>query len=160
MTGPEDSRTAWPTDGSRDAYEHPARGVVGLVDDLLRLCQEQGLHLDWQGDSCRVRSLTRGTEEVLTTPLRKSVFRAVLARVATLCNERSPNSISPYRGQGELTVGADPSRVVRVGLVNNPSEQRLELIPLRPGTGERETRVSLADSPTAAPVEDQAGSAP
>jgi hypothetical protein len=114
----------------RNAFERPSRGVVGLVDDLLRLCQEQGLQLDWQADRCRVRSLAGGSEEVLDRPVRKSVFRAILARVAALCNERSPNSVSPYGGQGELLAGGDPAAIFRVTFANTPDEQRLELIPV------------------------------
>jgi hypothetical protein len=114
----------------RNAFERPTRGVVGLVDDLLRLCQEHGVQLDWQADCCRVRSLTSGSEEALDRPVRKSVFRAVLARVAALCNERSPNSVSPYGGQGEFFVGAEPPAIVRVTFANTPDEQMLELIPV------------------------------
>src|SRR5438046_4050369 len=114
----------------RSAFERPTRGVVGLVDDLLRLCPEQGLRLEWQADRCRVRSLANGSEAVFDRPLRKSVFRAILARVAALCNERSPNSVSPYGGQGELLVGADPPAPFRVTFANTPDEQKLELIPV------------------------------
>src|SRR5208282_5382429 len=64
--------------------------------------------------------------------LRKSVFRAILARVAVLCNERSPNSVSPYGGQGEVSVGADPAMTFRVEFANTPDEQRLELTRVRP----------------------------
>jgi hypothetical protein len=114
----------------QSAFERPARGVVGLVDDLLRLCPEQGLQLEWQGGRCRVRSLADGSEEVLDRPLRKSIFRALLARVATLCNERSPNSVSPYGGQGELLVPADPPAIFRATFANTTDEQQLELIPV------------------------------
>jgi hypothetical protein len=112
------------------AFERPERGVVGLVEDLLRLCPEQGLHLDWQAERCRVRGLGDGAEAVLDWPLRKSVFRALLARVAALCNERSPNSVSPYRGRGEVRVSADPSAIVHVTFANTTDEQKLELIPV------------------------------
>lgn len=112
------------------AFERPTRGVVGLVDDLLMLCPEQGLQLHWEADRCRVRSPANGSEEVLDQPLRKSVFRAILARVATLCNERSPNSVSPYGGQGELLFGADPPAIFRVTFTNTTDEQKLELIPV------------------------------
>jgi hypothetical protein len=108
--------------------ERPNRGVVGLVDDLLRLCPEQGLRLEWQGDRCRIRFLTGGSEEATDVPLRKSGFRSMLARIAALCNERTPNSVSPYGGQGELSVGASPPVVLRVSFANTPSEQRLELM--------------------------------
>jgi hypothetical protein len=94
------------------------------------LCREQSLQLDWQGDRCRIRTLAGGSEEVLDRPLRKSVFRAVLARVATLCNERNPNSVSPYGGQGELSVGADPPTTFRVTFTNTTEEQKLELSPM------------------------------
>jgi hypothetical protein len=121
----------------RSALERPTDGVVGLVDDLLRLCQERGLQLDWQADCCRVRSLTSGAEEVIDLPLRTSVFRATLARLAALCNERAPNSVSPYGGKGELTIGANPATVFRVEFTNTPAEQRLELTPVRrDGAGE------------------------
>ena len=62
-------------------------------------------------------------------PLRKSALRAILARVAALCNERTPNSVSPYGGQGELSVGANPAVVFRVRFANTLAEQRLELMP-------------------------------
>ena len=61
----------------------------------------------------------------------KSVFRAALARIATLCNERNPNSVSPYGGAGELTVDAGPPLVIRVQFVNTPDEQSLELAAVR-----------------------------
>src|SRR5438105_707801 len=86
----------------------PDRGVTGLVDDLLTVCREHGLQLDWQADRCRVRSIGGDWEELVDVLLRKSVFRAILARVAVLCNERTPNSVSPYGGQGKLSIGADP----------------------------------------------------
>ena len=114
----------------RSALEQPTRGVVGLVDDLLRLCPEQGLRLDWQADHCRIRSLAGDSEALLDLPLRKSVFRAILARVAALCNERSPGSVSPYGGRGELLVGAAPPTVFRVVFANTADDHRLDLSPV------------------------------
>jgi hypothetical protein len=64
-------------------------------------------------------------------PLRKSVVRAALARIAVLCNQLNPNSVSPYGGQGELLIGADSTTAMRVVFVNTPDEQSLELAPLR-----------------------------
>src|SRR5687767_10686363 len=92
------------SDALHRAFAHSTRGVVGVVDDLLRLCPNEGLRLDWQDERCRVTSASNGFEEVLTWPMRKSVFRAILARVASLCNERSTSSVSPYGGQAELIV--------------------------------------------------------
>jgi hypothetical protein len=120
--------TTSPLSGAlRQVFMQPTRGIVGLVDDLLAVCLAQGLQLDWQTDHCRARSGEGEWEELEDVPLRKSVFRAVLARVAVLCNERSPKSVSPYGGQGELSIGASPGTVLRVAFVNTPAAQRLEL---------------------------------
>ncbi len=114
----------------RHSLTTPTRGVLGLVEDLLLLSCEHGIRLEWNTDSCRTRFLDSppGWIEV---PLRKSVFRAALARVAVLCNQRKPNSVSPYGGQGELTVGTDNMVALRVAFVNTPDEQTLNLEPLR-----------------------------
>jgi hypothetical protein len=109
------------------AFEPNQRGVVGLVDDLLALCREQGLQLDWQADRCRVRPLGAEPPESTEIPLPKSVFRAILARMAALCNERIPDSVSPYSGEGELSVCTDAPTVFRVAFTNTPGEQRLEV---------------------------------
>jgi hypothetical protein len=111
----------------RDAIEHPRDGAVGIVDDLLRLCPEQGLRLAWQADNCRIHCRIGDSEETIDVPLRKSVFRAILARIAVLCNERTPNSVSPYGGESELSIGTNPPEVFRVSFANTPTEQMLEL---------------------------------
>jgi hypothetical protein len=111
----------------RHVFRPAHSGVVDLVDDLLGLCSEQGLELVWRADACHVRSLGVEPEESLEVPLPKSVFRAVLARLATLCNERNPGSVSPYGGEGELMVGVDGSKVCRVTFTNTSSEQRLRV---------------------------------
>jgi hypothetical protein len=116
----------------RRVLEHPTGGVAGLVDDLLVVCQEHGLEIDWQAGCCRVRSFGGDWQELTDLPLRKSVFRAILARVAALCNERAPNSVSPYGGHGELSPRANPAAVFRVAFVNTPTIQRLELTAAAP----------------------------
>ena len=127
----------------RRAFEPTQDGVVGLVDGLLGLCREQGLQLDWQADRCRVRPLGGRPEESTEIPLPKSVFRAILARMAALCNERVPGSVSPYGGEGELSVGTDPPTVLRVAFTNTPGEQKLEVGASGiPETGRRMTRPS------------------
>jgi hypothetical protein len=126
----------------RCALTAPPQGVLGLVDDLLAAAREQGLQLHWQGGHCRVRSLEGGSAGRIEVPLRKSVFRAALARVAVLCNQRNPNSVSPYGGQGELLVGNDAVRVLRVTFVNTPDEQSLELAPVRCGTAQQDGELS------------------
>jgi hypothetical protein len=123
------SATSTFTELRRIELDHPPRGVIGLVDDLLRLCPEQGLRLDWHASGCRIRAFQDGSEEVFEKPLSKSVFRAILARIAALCNERAPNSVTLFGGQGELQVGANPPVVFRVAFVNTTDEQRLALMP-------------------------------
>jgi hypothetical protein len=109
-----------------DAFEHPAGGIVGLVDDLLKFCEEPGLRLHWHSERCQVLSLD-ATETLLEVPLHRSAFRAILARIAALCNERVPGSVSPYGGQGELSSGENPSCVFAVRFANTQSELTLEL---------------------------------
>jgi hypothetical protein len=129
--------TAAFSEAFRSALDNPVGGVVGLVDSLLQLCPPEGLVLDWQGDGIRVRLRSGRAEVVLVKPLRKSVFRAILARMAVLCNDRSLNSLSPYGGQGELQVSTHPPQTFRVTLTNTASEQELELVPVPPGPIER-----------------------
>jgi len=112
----------------RSVLTQPTGGIVGLVDDLLVVCLEHGLQLEWQADRCRFRPFGGDWEELTDVTLRKSVFRAILARLATLCNERTPNSVSPYEGKGELSAGENPGGVFRVTFVNTPAAQKLELI--------------------------------
>src|SRR5437660_10757423 len=84
------------------AFTRPGRGILGLVDDLLAASREQDIRLGWQAGRCQV-SISRAEPPMrIEVPVQKSVVRAVLARVAALCNERVPNSVSPYRGLGEV----------------------------------------------------------
>jgi hypothetical protein len=71
-------------------------------------------------------------EEVLEQPVSKYVFRAVLARVAAMCNERSPASVTPYGGSGELVWGAGKPVVFKATFVNTSERQKLELVPAPP----------------------------
>ncbi len=109
----------------------PTDGVLGMVDELLAVASEHGLQLNWQADNCRVRFRDGDPREWIKMPLRKSVVRAALARVAVLCSQCNPNTVTPYGGRGELRVGADRMTTIRVAFVNTPDEQSLELTPLR-----------------------------
>jgi len=115
----------------RHVLTTPTRGVLGLVDDLLAAAREHGLQLDWKADRCRVRFRDGVSPGSIEVPLRKSVVRAALARVAVLCNQSKPNSVSPYGGKGELLVGTDPAAAMRITFVNTPEEKSLELTPPR-----------------------------
>jgi hypothetical protein len=114
-------------DRIRQVFRPTQRGVVGLVDDLLGSCQKQELQLDWHDGQCRVRAIGAEPEESIEVPVSKSVFRAVLARLAALCNERKPASVSPYGGKGELTIGVDRATICSVAFTNTPDTQHLRL---------------------------------
>lgn len=57
----------------------------------------------------------------------------VLARVAALCNELRPGSVTPYRGEGEVVVPSPLSpncslpSTCYVTFTNTPSEQQLQI---------------------------------
>ena len=115
------------------AFRPTPRGALGLVDDLLGLCRVHQLRLRFADGHCSIRRLGADDPDSLTVPLPKSVFRAALARVAALCNEQHPGSVTPYRGEGELVVppslapnGTPPSSCY-VSFTNTPSEQQLEM---------------------------------
>jgi hypothetical protein len=107
-------------------FQPGPRGVVGLVDDLLELCREQPLHLEWQRDRCCVYPMGTESPEPIQIPMQKSVFRALLARFSSLCNEHKPDSVSPYSGEGELAVTTVPA-VFHVEFRNTPAEQRIKV---------------------------------
>jgi hypothetical protein len=113
----------------RGVFTQPARDMVGIVDDLLMVCREHDLELDWRPGCCRVRSHAADWREVPDLPLRKTAFRGILARLSALCNERHPSSCTPYGGQGEIAVG---TTVFRLVFTNTPGEQRLRLAVNRP----------------------------
>jgi hypothetical protein len=122
----------------QQTFQPTSRGVVGLVDDLLNSCPEDGLHLEWHAGVCRVRPALV-MEPSAEVPCPKSAFRALIARVATLCNERRPAPISPYGGQGELSADRNAKSVIQAAFINTSNEQWLELRPVRverPGIGE------------------------
>ena len=117
----------------RGAFQPTPRGVVGLVDDLLGLCRVHQLRIHFQDSHCYIRPLGTDAQDSLDVPLPKSVFRAVLARIAALCNERQPESVTPYRGEGEIDVPAPMSEkcvapsTCYVSFTNTPSDQQLEM---------------------------------
>jgi hypothetical protein len=124
------------------AFQPTPRGVVGLVDDLLNLCRAHQLSITFRDGHCSVRRLGADAQDALDVPLPKSVFRAVLARIAALCNEHHPHSVTPYRGEGEVVVPAPPApncvpaSTCYVSFTNTPAEQQLEMRFSRSSAGE------------------------
>ena len=120
-------------DRVRQAFRPTPRGVVGLVDDLLGLCRVHQLRLRFADGQCSVRRLGADDADAISVPIPKSVFRAALARVAALCNEGNPGSVTPYRGEGEVAVSpplpsnGPPPSTCFVSFTNTPSEQQLEM---------------------------------
>jgi hypothetical protein len=108
----------------------PTRGIAALVNDFLTVCHEQRLQLNWQAGHLHARALGGDAEDEIDVPIPKSVFRAILARVAALCDERSPGSVSPYGGAGELSIEGNPPKILRVAFTNTPGEQRVDLTPV------------------------------
>lgn len=146
------SAVASSSDILRGILRHPRGGIVGLVDDLLAACRDHGLRLDWQLGRFRVRSFVEDWQELGGLTLRKTVFRSILARLAALCNERHPDSCSPYGGQGEIAVG---TTVFHVVFTNTPGEQRLELTQDRPAlqpTGGNIMTIPPASEPAGHPA--------
>jgi hypothetical protein len=133
-----------------DAVMNPKNAVVGIVDDVLSLCRQYALHLDWRDNRCHITSVRGDEEAMLEVPLRKSVFRAILARVATLCDEQAPGTFAPYGGHGELSVGSEPAMLIRADWVNTTGEQRLTLMPVAPSNGQLARRSADNAKPDAA----------
>jgi hypothetical protein len=104
----------------------PSRGVVGMTDDILAICRIDGLRLIWQDGRCQYSSAVNEWKNSTDLAIRKSVFRAILTRIAFLCNVQSAGSVSPYGGESDLLVG-DPSDLLRVIFVNTASEQMLTI---------------------------------
>ena len=128
------------------AFIPDARGVVGVVDELLNVCRAHALRLEWADGTCLVRPLRSkfnlfrrlfawhpdaASLRLFSAPMPKSVFRAILARLAALCNEHAPGSVSPYGGRGEVVIEGDEPAAFAVVFTNTPNEQRAEVRPTR-----------------------------
>jgi hypothetical protein len=121
----KDSRSL--LDHLESALANPDRGIVGFVDELVAASREQDLRFGWQDGCCYMTFPGCESSDRIDVPLRKSVVRAALARIAALCNERNPGSVSPYGGQGEITIDSDPSRTIHANFVNTQGTVSLEL---------------------------------
>ena len=89
----------------------------------------------WEPTQVTVQPVSGGAIEQTSVEFRSSAFRAVLARIAALCNRHRPDSVTPYGGQGEFIDERSPATMFRVDFRNTPDEQRLELTPMAASTG-------------------------
>jgi hypothetical protein len=105
----------------------PTAGVVGMVDDLFVIGSEHDLRIEWRDGACHVRLREPSSEATVEVPLPKSVFRAALARISVLCNERFPNTVSSYGGSGKLLAPGSTDVELRVAFSNTPTAQKVEL---------------------------------
>ena len=113
-------------EGLQKAFAPTAHGIVGLVDQLLAFCRVQDAVFEWREGRLRCRPI-EGEGETVEVPLPKAAFRPMLARVAALCNQHKPDSVSPYGGVGEIAAGGNPPRVLRVTFTNTPGTRVLEV---------------------------------
>jgi hypothetical protein len=120
------------TPSTRDRIQRalscPSEGVVGAVDELLAIAAEHSLRLERQADGCRVHLLDAGTTDSVDVQMSNSAFRAILARISVLCNPQLSDRVSPYGGQGKLTIGGNPTTTLHVSFVNTPAEQSINLL--------------------------------
>jgi hypothetical protein len=114
-------------DRLRRAFAPTQGGIVGLTYQLLAACVGSDVEIKRVGSRCVCNWTFNGETKEEEVPLPPAGFRTVLARIAALCNEYSPHSVTPYGGEGLLTVEGTPPMVVRVAFVNTPDEQRLEV---------------------------------
>jgi hypothetical protein len=108
----------------QSAFKPTARGVVGLTEQQLEACVGGDVEFERIGDRCVSRWTEGADTQEAPMPLSPAAFQTILARVAALCNERSPKSVSPYGDEGELAVGAARAFVM---FVNTAHAQKLEV---------------------------------
>lgn len=125
------------------------RAILGIVDQVLAVALECDLRLVHKEDYCHIEILGGAPANSIEVPVRKSVFRAALARVSVLCNERGPRSVSPYGGEGEIVFGSESPSLLHAAFVNTPDEQSLVLT----SVGHRPVQNVVSPSPEQAPIQ-------
>ncbi len=108
---------------------NPGDGIVAMVDNILASCSDARVEVELQEGTLSVYFLNCCAQLRLSIP--KSVLRAIIARVAALCHEQTPNSVSPYGGEGELMVPAKPGSFIKAVFVNTTDQQHLTLTTLK-----------------------------
>ncbi len=112
------------TDHFAISFRPAEGGIVGVTDHLLHGCGG-GAIVEHHEGRCLCRPIEGG--EAAEVPLPKSSFRLVLARVAAMCHESSPEYGTPYEGSGVVKTRGEPAGTFQVSFVNTPDEQMLEV---------------------------------
>ena len=110
----------------QQSFKLNADGIVGVVDRLLIVSSECKLTFDWDNGDCRIRSANM---DEVNIPMRVSLFRAMIARVAAIVSEQTTDSISPYQGDGTITLDDPPEAAITVTYRNNPGDLLLMIAP-------------------------------
>ena len=79
----------------RGVFTQPARDMVSMVDDVLTVCGEHNLELDWSAECCRVHSQAED-----------------FARSALICRCARPHSEESLPGSPRYPVQRTPSGLV------------------------------------------------
>ncbi len=118
----------------RAILENPGDGIVAMVDSLLTNCADYRVEVEFREDIYQGEVLDARGRFTVESSIPKPVLRAIIARVAALCNEQTPHAVSPYGGEGELTVSAKPGALLKAVFVNTTDQQHLTLTTLRTAT--------------------------
>ena len=119
-------------------FEPKNGGIVEIVENLLVYLPNQNLKIDFFEGHGRMTSLADPNAEthrkgevrasrksVFHFPMSKPIMRALIARVAFLCESLGFHSGTPYRGEGELI--SEYGCHNRIYYANTPQEQWLFL---------------------------------
>lgn len=113
-------------------------GLAGILSAVLTVCAEENLHLSWHAHELHVKDAS-GNESVIKTEMRVSLFRAILARVASIHEPDTADVINPYLGTGFLRVGGVAPALLKIRFTNTPQLQRLDISPTEQITNQIDT---------------------
>ncbi len=145
MTPSTDSVTARPDDRSPNPVAGEGRrqppaiwesftpregGILDLVDDMLARCVNDQVRIVWCPGVVTEYPLSGTSPTSFEVTLRNSAFRAVMARMAVLCERPDSEPVSPYGGRGEFTDRRWPRVRFSLQFTNTADDQRLELTPI------------------------------
>lgn len=104
----------------------PSDGIRSVAKTLIEAAQNYDMTLNWDNGRCLVTVKNDSVSESIEVPLRRSVIRATLAHLATLCKADHPDALSPYGGEGRITLNEHSGSHLIV-FVNSPTELRMDI---------------------------------